>query len=76
MEINQEKFVIDNPDGSVSLDPYAGMSREELKTNCGHLCCALDSWQHIAMTLYESGKERLSVDQTAKVTKLIEAYRD
>jgi hypothetical protein len=75
-EQEHETFVIRNTDGSVSLDPYAGKSREQLKMRCGELCRALDVWQHIAMSIAESGKEGLSPEELNKLNQLIEAYND
>ena len=74
--IENETFVINNPDGSISLDAYHGKSREELKERCGELCMALDEWQHIAMALAEHGKEGLSPADLAKVERMIDAYKD
>lgn len=72
----RETFVINNEDGSVSLDPYAGKSREELKQRCGELCRALDDWQRIAMVLAEEGKDGLWPDARKELDDLIEAYKD
>lgn len=74
--IEKETFIINNRDGSVSLDAYAGMSREDLKTRCRELCRELDKWQHLGMSLYEDGKDSLSDCQKTKIRALIEAYRD
>ena len=74
--IAAETFVINNPDGSISLDAYAGKSRDELKMRCGELCRALGEWHFIAMALFEAGKDRLSDYQRDKIEKLIEAYKD
>jgi hypothetical protein len=75
-DFSHETFVIHNPNGSVSLDPYARRTREELKRRCGELCRALDAWQWIAMTLSESGRDGLSQEQRSELDHLIEAYRD
>lgn len=74
--IENETFVIHNADGSVSLDAYAGMTREELKAQCSVLCMALNEWQFIAMNLFENGKDRLPQQSRQKVERLIEAYSD
>ncbi len=71
-----ETFVVTNPDGSFSLDPYAGKSRDDLKDHCRNLCSALTDWQQIAMLLHEGGKVSLSSEQREMVERLIEAYRD
>jgi hypothetical protein len=71
-----ETFVIHNPDGSISLDAYAGMSRDELKTRCGELCRELNEWHFIAMELFDGGKDSLSPAAREKVERLVEAYKD
>lgn len=75
-EIERETFVINNLDGSISLDAYAGKSREELKERCGELGRAISDWQHIAMVLATYGKDVLSPPDRDKIDQLIEAYRD
>lgn len=75
-EISKETFVVDNPDGSISLDAYAGKTREELKERCRDLVRAVDDWQMIAMHLHEYGRTGLSQDDKDKLDRLIEAYRD
>ena len=55
-------------------DPYDGWPVERLKERCRDLCRAVDTWQHIAMTLVEGGK--LHPESQAKVDHLIEAYKD
>lgn len=74
--IESETFVIHNPNGTVSLDPWAGKTREQLKHRCGELCRALGEWQEIAMMLSEIGRDGLSEDQRNELDRLIEAYRD
>lgn len=71
-----ETFVTDHPDGSVSLDAYAGKTREELKQRCRELVQAVDCWQMIALHLHEYGRAGLSEDDLGKLDHLIEAYRD
>lgn len=75
-DFSHETFVIDNPDGSISLDACAGMSREELKERCSELRSAVLDWQMIAMQLAEFGKEGLSIEDLVLVETLIEGYRD
>lgn len=71
-----ETFAVHNSDGSVSLDPWARKTREQLKRRCGELCRALDDWQWIAMTLSEGGRDSLSPEQLSSLDRLIEAYKD
>lgn len=75
-EIADETFVTNNPDGSISLDAYAGKTREELKERCRELVRAVSDWQMIAMGLHEYGRSGLSEDDLAKLDRLIEGYRD
>lgn len=75
-DISAETYAVHNPDGSVSLDPYARKTRLELKNRCGELCRALNDWQWIAMDLSRGGREVLSAEQLAKLDNLIEAYSD
>lgn len=75
-DIEKETFVINNADGSISLDAYAGQSREELKTRCRELCSSLSEWHTIAMVLAKHGKDGLWPEARKKVDDLIEAYRD
>lgn len=75
-EIQKETFVINNPDGSVSLDAYAGQTREQLKRRCGELCMVVGEWQAIAMVLSEHGRDGLWPDAMKKLDDLIEAYKD
>lgn len=75
-DFSHETFVVNNPDGSISLDPCAGKSRDELKERCSELCSAVLDWQMIAMQLAEFGKEGLSPEDLIKVEDLLEAYRD
>lgn len=65
-----------HPDGTVSLDPYACKTRQELKNRCGELCHALSDWQMIAMTLSVKGRDDLSSEERDKLDRLIDAYRD
>jgi len=71
-----ETFVVNNPDGSISLDADAGLSREDLKRRCSHLRSALLDWQMIAMHLAEFGKSGLAAEDLKKVETLVEGYRD
>jgi uncharacterized protein YbgA (DUF1722 family) len=71
-----ETFVTTNPDGSISLDAYAGKSREELKEKCRKLVRAVGEWQMIALHLAEYGKDSLSPEDRNRVETLLEAYRD
>lgn len=71
-----ETFVINNLDGSISLDAYAGQSREELKERCRKLVSAIGEWQMIALVLAEHGKDDLSPEDRKRVETLIDAYRD
>ena len=73
-DVTAETYAVHNPDGSVSLDPYARKTRSELKVRCGELCRELDKWQHIAMALFEHGS--LSDRDQREIERLIEAYRD
>lgn len=75
-DFRHERFVTDNPDGSISLDAYAGKSRGELKEHCRELCRALVDWQMIAMQCYELGRNGLSEEDRIKVETLISAYSD
>jgi len=74
--IEEETFVARNPNGSVSLDPWAGKSREQLKQRCGELCRSLDEWQRMAMTLFDRGRDGLLLEEQAKIKLLIDAYSD
>lgn len=74
--IEDEKWVTDNEDGSISLDAYAGWTRDRLKERCRELGSHLMRWQMIAMACYEGGKGGLSEDDRRKVESLIEAYSD
>lgn len=74
--IETETYVVRNDDGSVSLDPWAGKSREELKRRCGELCRSLDQWQRFAMILFDQGKDGLLLEEQAQIKLLIEAYSD
>ena len=76
MGIEQETFVVDNGDGSISLDPYAGKSRAELKTRCGELCRTLDRWQHIALVLSDGGIGALPAEWRDELLRLRSAYSD
>jgi hypothetical protein len=76
MSIELETFVINNPDGSISLDAYAGKSRDELKEHCRELCMALGNWQMIAIVLAGRGKDGLRLEDRDKLERLIEAYQD
>jgi hypothetical protein len=75
-EFSHETFVTHNSNGSVSLDAWAGMSREELKARCSELLHAISNWQMIAMQLAEFGKDGLAPEDLTKVENLIEGYRD
>ena len=75
-DFSHETFVVNNLDGSISLDACAGMSRDKLKERHSELCSAVLDWQMIAMQLAEFGKEGLSPGDLAKVEALIEGYRD
>ena len=75
-DYSHETFVIHNPGGTVSLDPWFGKTRQELKTRCGQLSRALDRWQWIAMLLSEHGRSGLSQAQRDELDGLIKAYRD
>ena len=75
-DYSHETFVINNPDGSISLDAYAGKSREDLKSQCREFCRAIDEWQMIAMVIAEHGTDGLSPEDKARLDNLIEAYRD
>jgi hypothetical protein len=75
-DYSHETFVIHNPSGSVSLDPWFGKTREELKIRCGQLSRVVDRWQRIAMILSEHGRDGLSQEQRDELDGLIEAYRD
>lgn len=77
--IRDEKFVIDNNDGSISLDAYAAMSREELKQRCSELSMAISNWQFAAMSAATDGENSIdSVREPYKsqIKNLIEAYED
>jgi hypothetical protein len=75
-DFSRETFVTNNPDGSISLDAYAGQSREELKEHCRKLVRAVGEWQMIALVLAEYGKDDLSPEDRNRVETLLEAYRD
>jgi hypothetical protein len=75
-DFSHETYVVHNPGGGVSLDPWARKTRKELKSRCGELCQALNDWQWIAMALSEHGREGLSIEQRSKLDNLLEAYRD
>lgn len=74
-----EKFVIHNADGSVSLDAYAAMSRDELKERCRELCAAVGDWQFAAMAAATGGAnslENIREPYRSQIARLIEAYED
>lgn len=75
-DFSHETFVINNRDGSISLDADAGLSRDDLKRRCSNLRYALLDWQMIAMQVYEMGKDGLSPKDRAKIEELIEGYKD
>jgi hypothetical protein len=78
-DFSHEKFATDNPDGSMSLDAYAGWSREELKRHCRRLSRSLDGWQFSAMFAATDGAnslENVSEPHRSKIANLIEAYSD
>jgi hypothetical protein len=72
-DIELETFVVHNPDNSVSLDPYAKMTREQLKTKCGQMSRALSKWQFLAMDALQG---TLDHDERTEILSLIEAYSD
>ena len=74
-----ESFVTTNPDGSVTLDAYAGKFRDELKSRCRELCSALNEWQFIAMeaaTAHGNCLSNVPEHARTKIANMIEAYRD
>lgn len=78
-KLAKEEFLTMNPDGSVTLDAYAGKTREELKHRCRDLASAVDRWQLAAMFAATGGTN--SLDQVpepyrSKIRKMIEAYSD
>lgn len=75
-DITAETYAVHNPDGSVSLDPWARKTRLELKNRCGELSHALHDWQRMAMILWIHGRDGLDAEQSLEVTRLIEAYQD
>jgi len=77
--VSHESFVTTNPDGSVTLDAYAGKTREELKARCRELSMALNEWQFIAMetaTAHGNCLSNVPEHARAKIANMIEAYRD
>ena len=80
LDVSEEKFVTHHPDdNSVSLDPYAGLSREQLKKLCYELSRALTDWQFAAMSAaQDSGNnlENVREPYRSKIRELIEAYED
>ena len=75
-DISAETHAVHNPDGSVSLDPYARMTRRELKIKCGEMSHALGRWQRVAMKLSVNGRDSLLPEQRVELDNLIEAYQD
>jgi hypothetical protein len=69
-----ETFIVHNANGSFSLDPWAGKNRDELKQRCGELCRSLDEWQRLAMTLFNQGKDALSLEEQDKIRRLVAGY--
>lgn len=74
--IENEEWCSNNPDGGISLDPWAGMTRKALKERCGELTRALDEWYFIARIAAEEGKDSLPPHWRKKLDDMIEAYRD
>ena len=77
--IKEERFVIHNADGSISLDAYHSMSRDELKARCGELCRAIGDWQFAAMAAATDGSNTLAnirEPYRSQIARLIEAYED
>lgn len=75
-DFSHETFVVNNADGSISLDADAGMTRADLKRRCSDLRSALLDWQMIAMQLAEKGRAGLGPEDLDKVDSLIKAYQD
>ncbi len=78
-DISKEEFLIDNGDGSVSIDPYYGKTREELKTRCIELCRAISDLQFAAMfAATDNGNDIENVREPyrSEIKKLIDAYKD
>jgi hypothetical protein len=78
-DISTETFVIDNPDGSISLDAYAGWTRERLKERCMELVMALSDWQFAAVCAATEGGnsiENVREPYRSKIQQTIDAYAD
>lgn len=73
--IEDEQWITHHPDNSITLDAYAGMSREELKQRCRDLCINLDLWRFIAMEVYRSGPD-LPAHYRKKLDALVATYED
>jgi hypothetical protein len=74
-----ETWVTHNPDGSISLDAYAGWSRDQLKDRCRELCMAMEDWQFTAMSAATDGANSLQnvrEPYRSKIAERIEAYSD
>jgi hypothetical protein len=75
-----EKFVNHHPENnSVSLDPNAGLSRDQLKKKCRVLSRALNDWQFAAMSAaQDNGNDLENVREPyrTKIREMIEAYSD
>ena len=78
-EALDEQWVTDNGDGSVTLDTYAGWSRDKLKQRCRELCRAVDKWQFAAMHAATNGSnsiEQVQEPYRSHVANMIDAYSD
>lgn len=77
--IADETWVTNNPDGSISLDAYAGKSRDELKDRCSELLMALEDWRFTAVSAATDGGntiENVREPYRSKIAQVIEAYSD
>lgn len=74
-KIEDEEWITHHADNRITLDAYAGMSREDLKQLCRDLCDNLDLWRFIAMEVYRSG-DKLPEHYRKKLDALVATYED
>lgn len=75
----KETFMTLNSDGSVSFDPYADKTRDELKARCAELIQSLGAWHVAAVYAAMSGGNRLEnvpEPYRSKIKRMIDAYGD
>lgn len=58
------------------IDPYKGMTDDELRARCRALSRAVHRWEIIALSLYEGWFDELDADKKQAVINLHKAYAD